>query len=132
MSVGLGELGRDVTITVGGVSLKGRQSKGISINNGEIDVTDDDSSGFRELMAQAGVQSIDLPLSGVIKNREIMNTLVGTGSKMYATLITYTDGSTLAGDFFWQSYSETGESNGAYTFDSTLLSSGAVVFTAGT
>ena len=131
---GIGELGRDVTITTGGVNIKGRQSKGISVNNEPIDVTDDDSSGFRELMALPGLKSVDLPISGVIKNREIMNSLIkdSSESQMFAVTITYTDGSTLSGNFFWQSYSETGEANGAYTFDSTLLSSGKPTFTPGT
>lgn len=129
---GVGELGRSVTMTIGGQTIKGRQSKGISINNEPVEVTDNDSSGFRELMAQAGVQSLDLPVSGVIKARDIMNSLMNNESKMYATVITYSDGSTLTGDFFWNSYSETGESNGAYTFDSTLLSSGEIDFTAAT
>lgn len=131
---GIGELGRDVTITIGGKNIMGRQSKGISINNEPVDVTDDDSSGFRELMAKPGLKSLDLPISGVIKNREIMNSLMGSAddSQMFATVITYTDGSVLSGNFFWNSYSETGEANGAYTFDSTLLSSGVVTFTPGT
>ncbi len=131
MSTGAGILGRDAVLTIAGQPIAGVLTKGISLSNGPIDVSDDDSSGYRELMAQSGQSTLDLSVSGVVKNLELMRSFITNESKMYAFTITYTDGSVLAFDGFFATYSQTGEHAGAYTFDSSFQSSGAYTFTPG-
>lgn len=130
---GIGMLGRQLVLTVAGQSIAGSQTKGLSCNNEPVDVTDDDSSGWRELMALPGLKTVELPISGVLKNLELMQSFFNAagGSQMFAVSCTYADGSIAAGNFFLASFSETGESNGAKTFDSTWQSSGAITFTPG-
>jgi predicted secreted protein len=131
MTVGSGMLGRDMLLTVAGQPIAGVTSKGVSINNEPVDVSSDDSTGFREILAQAGMSTVDISLSGITKNMELMRSCMTNESKVYALLITYTDGSTLALDGFLNTYSTTGEHAGAETFDAAFQSTGEPTFTAG-
>ena len=130
---GIGVLGRQVVLTVAGQSIAGTQTKGLSCNNEPVDVTDDNSSGWREVMALPGLKTVELPISGTMKNLELFQSFFNAagGSQMFAVSCTYPDGSIAAGNFFLASISETGESNGAKTFDSTWQSSGEITFTPG-
>lgn len=131
---GIGHLGREMVLTVASQSIAGSQTKGLTCNNEPVDVTDDNSSGWRELMAIPGLKTVEFPISGVLKNLELMRAFFNAagGSQMFELVATYADGSTVTGDFMLATFSETGESNGAKTFDSTWQSSGAIVFVAGT
>lgn len=130
MAVGVGIIGRDVTMTVGGSSLGGVVTKGLSLNNERLDTTDDASSGWQEALAEAGLKSAELSISGTLKNLELVNTWSGT-SQIMECILTYPDNSTLTFDGFMDSINPTGESNGLLTYDATFSSSGAVVFVAG-
>lgn len=132
MSVGAGVLGRNIALLMAGQVVAGVMTKGISIANEAVDVSDDDSSGERELMAQAGSRTVDVSLSGVTKNLELMRSVLVNESKIYTLLFTYTDGSTLALDGFMATYNATGEKDGAETFDASFQNSGTPVFVAGT
>ena len=129
--VGIGIVGREITFTLGGATLVGINSKGWTFNNEALDSTDDNSSGWQERLATAGLKNIEFTFSGVVKNLELINAYAGT-SQMFPVVSTYPDGSTLTGDFFMDSVSHTGESNGLTTFDASFSSSGSVAFVAGT
>lgn len=131
MPAGISQKGRQVTLTMGGQSILGVQTKGLTVNNEMIDTTDDNSSGWQEFDAIPGQKAVELPFSGMVKNLEMLRSIMGTGSQIFACTLTYRDGSTVTGDFAMNNYSETGEYNAAYTFDVTLASSGAVTFTPG-
>lgn len=138
MAVGIGIIGREVTLTIGGVSILGVQNKGLTVNNEPLDATDETSSGWAEALALPGQKSIELPFSGLVKNLEMLRAIMASpdSSQIYACVLTYPDGtatpSNVTGDFMLGSYTETGEYNGLYTFDVTMTSSGAVTFTPGT
>ena len=131
MTVGAGILGRDATLTIAGQPIAGVTTKGLSIANEAVDVSSDDSSGYRELMAQSGMSTLDLSVSGVTKNLELMRSCIVNESKMYAFTLTYTDGSVIAFDGFFATLSQTGESATAFTFDAAFQSSGTYTFTPG-
>ena len=131
MTVGAGILGRDMVLTIAGVPIAGVTTKGLSIANEAVDVTSDDSSGYRELLAQSGTSTLDLSVSGVVKNLELMRSFVVNASKIYAFVGTYSDGSTITFDGFFSTFSDTGETATAYTFDASFQSSGAYTFTPG-
>lgn len=130
MSVGIGMIGRERTMTVGGATLAGVVSKGITFNNEPLDVSDDSASGWTELLALPGVKNVEMSISGVLKNLELINTWE-TGSQIMEVIVTYPDGSVLTFDGFMSSFAETGESNGLTTFDATFASSGVVAFVPG-
>lgn len=52
--------------------IAGKTTKDISINNGEIDITSDDDEGFRTLLEQSKVRSVDIEMSGVIKDQDLL------------------------------------------------------------
>ena len=131
MTVGAGILGRDMVWTISGQPIAATTTKGISISNEPVDVTSDDSAGYRTLMAQSGLSTLDLSLSGVVVNLELMRSCITNESKIYPMVGTYTDGSTVTMDAFFSTYSDTGEHSGAMTFDASLQSSGAYTFTPG-
>lgn len=134
MTAGVGILGREVIATVGGLTLLGVTSKGLSFNNEPLDTTDDSSTGWQERLALPGVKSVEFTMSGLLKNLELVNAYVkdGSNSQLFAVSITYPDGSVLTMDAFMDSLNATGESNALTTFDATFSSSGAVTFVAGT
>jgi predicted secreted protein len=131
MSVGIGIIGRDITFTLGGSALVGVNSKGFTFNNEALDTTDDNSSGWQERLATPGLKSVEFTFSGIVKNLELIAAYAGT-SQIFPVVATYPDGSTWTGDFFMDSVSATGESNGLTTFDASFSSSGAQTFVAGT
>ena len=83
---GTGMLGRQLVLTVAGQKISGSQTKGLSCNNEPVDVTDDDSSGWRELMALPGLKTVELPISGILKNLELMQSFFNAAgsSQMFA------------------------------------------------
>jgi predicted secreted protein len=135
MTVGVGVLGRDVILTVAGQAILGTQTKGLSCNNELIDVSDDAAGGWRLVMARPGLKTVDIAISGVLKNLELMRSFfnaANSGSQVFAVSVTYPDGSIVAGNFALATFNETGESNAGKTFDSSWQSTGALTFTAGT
>lgn len=132
MAVGKGFAGRKVTLTIGGAGSIPIQTKGLSINNEMIDVTSDTSNGWATALAEPGQKSIELTFSGIVENLNLLMSTINNTSQIYACVLTYPDGSTVEGDFGFGSFSDTGEYNGAYTFEATMSSSGEVTFTAGT
>ena len=132
MAVGKGFTGRKVTLTIGGAGSIPIQTKGLSVNNEMVDVTSDTSDGWATALGEPGQRSIEYSFSGIVENLNLLMSIITNTSQIYACVITYPDGSTVTGDFGFGSYSDTGEYNGAYTFEATLSSSGEVTFTAGT
>lgn len=118
-------------MTLGGQNILGLQSKGLTVNNTFVETTDDNANGWTEFDAVPGLKSAELPFSGIVKNLEMLRAIMNSGSQIYATTLTYPDGSTAAGDFAMNSYTETGESNEGYTFEVSLASSGEITFTPG-
>lgn len=131
MTVGVGIIGREITATVGTVTLLGTTSKGINFTNEALDTTDDASSGWQEFLAKPGLKTAEFTLSGVLKNLELINGHVGNTSQIYAIVVNYPDGSQLTFDGFMSSLNTTGESNGLTTYDATFASSGQLTFTPG-
>lgn len=136
MSVGVGFLGRDIDFTLGGVTIAGKVSKSLSINNSAIDTSDDDSNGWAEYLATPGRKEITIGLSLKVKNLDLVQSIIDNASQIYATLLTFPDGtttnSTLAGDAFLVDLSLTGEHEDLTTMDLNLNYSGQPTFTAAT
>lgn len=134
MTVGVGVLGRDVILTVAGQAIAGTQTKGLTCNNEIVDVTDDSAGGWRVVMARPGLKTVDIAISGVLKNLELLRSFfaaTNNGSQVFAITVTYPDGSIVAGNFALSTFSETGETNQGKTFDSSWQSTGTPTFTAG-
>ena len=131
MPVGIGMIGREITMTVGGATLVGVNSKGFTFNNEPLDTTDDNSAGWQERLAIPGVKNLEFTMSGIVKNLELITTYMGT-SQVLPVAVSYPDGSTLNFDAFLDNISQTGEANGLTTFEASLSSTGLLTFVAGT
>lgn len=133
MAAGIGLVGRDVTMTVGGATLIGVVNKDFSISNTAIDVTDDQSSGYRELLAKGGLKACDLSVSGDVKNYELAATMFSS-TQMVEVIVDLGDAttaSTLTFDALLSELTFGGDANEKVEYSATLNSSGAIVFVAG-
>lgn len=136
MSVGVGFLGRDIDFTIGGATIAGLVSKSLSINASAVDTSDDVSNGWAEYLATPGRRDVTIGLSLKVKNLDLVQSIIDNTSQIYATLLTFPDGtltnSTLAGDAFLTDLSLSGEHEDLTTIDINLTYSGVVTFTAAT
>lgn len=136
MTVGVGFLGRDIDFTMGGSTLAGVVSKSFSINNSPVDTSSDTSNGFAEMLAEPGRKETTIGLSLKVKNLDLIQSAIDNTSQIYATTITFPDGTTtnseIAGDAFLTSVSLSGEHEELTTIDVELSYSGPITFTAAT
>lgn len=130
MPAGDGTLGRKILFTWNGSAIAGVREKGIAIAGEPINVSDDDSDGWRELLDEAGENTIDISLSGVLKSEALITDWVN-GDRVRAASLTYPNGRVISGDFFLASYNETGTYNDATTFEGSLQSTGEISITPG-
>lgn len=122
--------GRELLIKKGVTVLAGVRTKTVTINGEPIDVTTDDDSGFRTLLADPATRSIDLSVEGITKDATLRAIVAGGGSQMLTDItVEYPDGSVIAGDFYLVSVEESGEYQDAVTFTASLQSSGAFTYT---
>lgn len=128
-----GANGRALTIKWDGTTLVGVRTRGYTITNDYVDVTTDDDNGWRTLLANPGLRSMEATVSGISSDQiliaEVMNASI-TGETLTVELPTTTG--TLAGTFLCSSFEQSGEHDGAVEFSATFMSSGAVTYTAGT
>jgi predicted secreted protein len=116
--------GRAVLVFRNGTRVAGVRTKSITINGAPIDITADEDDGIRR------------SVSGVLLNESLRAEALSTSDRIAATVFTYPgfDGSPanthgFSGEFFLASYSETGEYQGAVTFEATFQSAGQVTYT---
>ena len=135
-----GAASRLLLVKKGGTTLVGVNAKTIAAGSSAIDVTTDDDSGFRTLLDVAGVETLGISGSGVTKDPVLRQLILTGGSKLLTDItIEYpkvgsqaTTGDSIAGDFYFSSFTETGgSSDGAIEFDFSMQSSGEWTLTPG-
>lgn len=113
----------------------GVREKGVEINGDPVDTTNDDSSGWRELLDAAQINMVNFPVSGVLLDDSLRaDWFAGasaTGRRMQAASFVYPDGGVISGTFYLADYSETGSHDGEVTFEATFQSNGEVTYAAG-
>jgi predicted secreted protein len=103
----------------------------LELNGAPVDISSDDSAGWRELLANiSGQDEVNITVSGVTKDQVLKNDWFGNTRTRVAT-ITDADGSVLSGTFYLAAYTEKASYKDARTFQATLNSSGPVTFTPG-
>jgi predicted secreted protein len=122
-------LGRKVILEdEDGEPIANLRTKNLSVDREPADVTDDDSSGWRELLPEPAQLNVDMSISGVLANDALRAKAISTDGLVGRVLV-YPDGGKLTGDFFLQNYTELHEYNAASTFDGSLQSSGVITYT---
>jgi TP901-1 family phage major tail protein len=120
-----GAASSDTYTTVGGL-----RSTSITMNHESVDVTNKDSNNVRELLADAGVESVSISGSGVFTDAASEVTLRSAfgGSEISNFEVIVPDLGTYQGKFHIASLEYGGEFNGEVTYSVTLESSGSVAF----
>ena len=126
-------VGRKVTFTPtgGGAAVIGLRTKTISINNEPIDITSDDDSGFRTMLASDPAErSIDFSAEGILKDDALIALASAGGSALVSEYTMEIPGiGTFVGDFYFGSIELGAPYNEAVTFSAEIQSSGEFVFT---
>jgi len=127
--------GREMRIKLGNgaspevfTAIAGAREESISAENGEIDITNKDSLGYRTLLT-GGTRTLSLSCSGVAENDVLFQAFIDGTIANYE--IEFGDGGELAGAFQIRSYERTGEHADAETFSATIESSGVFSYTPG-
>ena len=121
--------GRLRRIKKGSTAVAGARTDNLTINNEPIDITDKDDSGWRTLLADAGVRSVDADIEGVLIDSTLLAIAVGAGSGLLEawTLEVDTIGD-FTGNFFLSNIQLSGEQADAITFTANIQSSGTIAF----
>lgn len=122
--------GRDLRIKRGSTVIAVANTKTVTINNTPVDVTGDDDAGFVTLLSKPGTKQITVAISGFTDDTTLRDAAVQGTALLTAHTVEFLGSSgtadyTITGDFFMDSFSETGASDGALEFTANLLSSGA-------
>jgi len=115
------------------VLVAGARGKTISINNESIDITSDDDAGYRTLLSDPAVRSIDLSIEGVAKNADLLTAATASDATLLLGYELRIEGvGTVACDFYLSSVELGAPYNEAVTFSASLQSSGVFTFTPAT
>lgn len=129
--------GRAITVKRGTspALINGVRTKSMSINGSPIDITNDDDAGIRKLMDEPGEHSMSITVAGITKADTLRVEALNTTDRVLPTEFGFpgsVSNGKIAGDFFLAGYTETGEYQGAATFEATFESAGALTYTAAT
>lgn len=125
-----GFVGRDVEVRKGtttGVLVAGVRTKSVTINNEPIDVTTDDSAGFRELLETSSERHFDLSVEGLTKNTDLLELAVAGTALIdeFSIVFPGTPNVVVRGDFRINNFQMGAEYNDAVTFTAELQSTGS-------
>ena len=127
-----GSIGRDLEIRRDDgvtVALAGIRNNGVTINNEPVDFTTNDDDGFRRLSIESAERQIDLAIDGLVLDEEWARDSANMENLVKSLIIVRPTGSTIAGDFRLNNYSEGAPYKEAFTFTATLQSTGPFVWT---
>jgi len=121
-------LGRAVILEWGDAQILGVREKGVTYNGEAVNVSSDEDGGWRKLLEEAGENSVDIAISGVVKD-DSLKIAWATGERTKTATLTYPNGAVVSGEFYLATFTDTGPYNDASTFEGTLQSTGAVTYT---
>lgn len=110
-------------------TIKDLRSKNPTISREPVDVTTDDDDGWRVLLPVAGQRQVDLSFAGVTSDETLLAAILSGTPVLESIRIVFPTGGVLAGDFFFNNLSLTGEYKEAVTFEGEMQSSGEVTYT---
>ena len=122
-------VGRELKLLRGGDVIAGVRAKSFSINRNPVDITSDDDLGYRSLLVDPGEIQISLSVEGVTKDSILRAAAVATAPIYEDMKLEWPDGFAIEMDWFFASFSETGNYNEAITFSAEFQGSGVPVIT---
>lgn len=113
-----------------GTLVAGGRGHGITVNNEAIDITDKGDDGWRTLLADAAVRSVDISFEGIMKGTTLIAKSLGTTSALLSEYTVVIDGiGSFTGDFHLSSIEIGSPHDDATEMSGTLASSGPVTWT---
>src|SRR5690606_31131478 len=111
----------EVFTTVGGV-----RTTNLTLNNNPVDVSDN-ASGWQKMLADGGIQSIEMSLDGIAKNDSAFESLLQDGFDRVSRNVQLVSGNgdIYEGPVVIASIQRSGAHDGAETFSCSLQSDGA-------
>ena len=128
--------GRALIIDYDSTTLVGVRTRGFSVSNDYVDVTTDDDSGWRTLLADPGLRSVEVTVSGITSDEVLLTDIMAASVAATAVSVelptSLATNGTMAGNFLISSFEENGEHDGAVEFSATFMSAAAITYTAST
>ena len=121
------QLGRKVTISIGGDVKATARTKNLSINNEMINVTSDGDDGVQRFITEPGEKAVEVTVEGMYELDDETLPTLALSSDLSETIELDYGTYTISGTFVMPTYSEGQPYNEAQTFSATFRSSGAVV-----
>lgn len=119
------QLGRKVSISIGGAVVANARTKSLTINNTTINITSDGDDGIQRYLTEMGEKSVETTVDGIAVDDVLLDISLGTD---ISTPIIFDYGTyTITGTYVMPSYSESLPYNEAITFSASFSSSGAVI-----
>ena len=129
-----GKNGRAVVVKWDAVTLVGVRSRTAGVSAEYVDVTTDDDAGWRKLLSDPGVRSVEVTVSGIANSEAVLASIMAasvTGETLEITLpSTLTTPGKLSGTFQVSGFEISADHDGAAEFSATFMSDGAVTYTA--
>jgi TP901-1 family phage major tail protein len=120
--------GRKLRIKKGSTAIAGARTDNLTINNEPVDITDKDDLGWRTMLSEAGVRSVDATVEGVIVDDVLIEAVMA--SNLISAYTVEIDGfGDFTADWFISSLELGGEQADAVTFTANIQSSGTVTYT---
>lgn len=117
----------------GATLIAGARSDSITINNEAIDVTDKGDDGWRTLLNDASVRSVEMTVSGLLKGTSLLAKALGATTNLLGDYEIRVEGmGTYSGEFHFSSLEITAPHDDAAEFSATIASSGEIVWTPAT
>lgn len=113
--------------------IAGARSDSVSINNQAIDGTDKASDGWRELLADASLRTVDMTVEGLLDGDTLLAAAFGETTDLLGDYTIDISGlGTCEGSFHFSSFEIGAPHDDGATFTATIASAGVVRYTAGT
>ncbi len=122
--------GRNAKVYKNAVQIGGVRVTNIAVDYTPIDVTDNDSAGLQELLADYGMGVLTFDVEGVYKDPVLRDIAMVPGTSKLLTDLTFKFSDalaavdTLGGSFFMLNYKETNDYKEATQFTASFTSSG--------
>lgn len=126
------DVGRNLQLKKGSAVIAGLRSKTFAWNGEPVDITNDDDSGFRTLLANSrGNEFIDVSFEGVSTDATLKDIALNpnTSKQLNDITLEFQDGGWISGNFNLVNLEITGPYQDAITFSGSLQSSGAWTYT---
>lgn len=126
--------GRQFTFDWESTTLAGVRTRGMTVTNDYVDVTNDDDAGWRTLLADPGVRSVEVTIGGITTDEVLlaamMEASVTTGTLVGNLPSSLTTPGTMSGEYLVSSFEQNGNHDGEVEFTATFMSTGEVTYTA--